>query len=120
MTEADPDDIGPDGSVRLRCYLATANSLWFAAGCQGQQGCGHSAPIGIRAAIALMGPEATVGGARAAPAMQPVRQPPGGRHGPARHPHGRGYRARWAGAGNADRAWRLSRFRQRAPQMLLD
>jgi hypothetical protein len=21
MTEADPDDIGPDGTVRLRCYL---------------------------------------------------------------------------------------------------
>jgi hypothetical protein len=61
MTEADPDDIGDDGRARLRCYLPSANSLWFAAGCQGRQGCGHSAPIGIRAAIALMGPEATVG-----------------------------------------------------------
>jgi hypothetical protein len=61
MTAPDPDDIGPDGRVRLRCYLPSANSLWFAAGCQGRQGCGHSAPIGIRAAIALMGPEATVG-----------------------------------------------------------
>jgi hypothetical protein len=61
MTEADPNDIGTDGRVRLRCYLPSANSLWFAAGCQGRQGCGHSAPIGIRAAIALMGPEATVG-----------------------------------------------------------
>ena len=52
MTEADADAIGPDGTVRLRCYLPSANSLWFAAGCQG---CSHSAPIGIRAAIALMG-----------------------------------------------------------------
>jgi hypothetical protein len=42
----DPDAIGPDGAVRLRCYLPSANSLWFAAGCQGRQGCGHSAPIG--------------------------------------------------------------------------
>jgi hypothetical protein len=57
----DPDDIGPDGRVRLRCYLPSANSLWLSAGCQGRQGCGHSAPTGIRAAIALMGPEATVG-----------------------------------------------------------
>jgi hypothetical protein len=35
---AGPDDIGPDGRVRLRCYLLSANSLWFAAGCQGRQG----------------------------------------------------------------------------------
>jgi hypothetical protein len=61
MTEADPNDIGPDGRVRLRCYLPSASSLWLSAGCQGRQGCGYSAPIGIRAAIALMGPEATVG-----------------------------------------------------------
>src|SRR3954452_2845140 len=61
MTEGDPDEIGPDGRVRLRGYLPSANSLWFAAGCQGRQGCGHSAPIGIRAAITLMGPEATAG-----------------------------------------------------------
>ncbi len=32
MTEAAPDDIGPDGTVRLRCYLPMANSLWFFAG----------------------------------------------------------------------------------------
>jgi hypothetical protein len=55
VNDAAPDAIGPDGTVRLRCYLPSAKSLWFAAGC------GHSAPIGIRAAIALMGPEATVG-----------------------------------------------------------
>ena len=60
MTAPDPDDIGPDGRVRLRCYLPWANSLWFAAGCQGRQGCGHSAPIGIRAAIRFMGSKATV------------------------------------------------------------
>ena len=62
MTKTDPDEIGPDGRVRLRCYLPSANSLWFAAGCQGRQGCGHSAPIGIRAAIQFTGSaEATVG-----------------------------------------------------------
>jgi hypothetical protein len=54
MTEADPDAIGPDGTVRLRCYLASADSVWFSAGCQGLQGCGHTA------AIRLIGPEATV------------------------------------------------------------
>jgi hypothetical protein len=41
--------------VRLRCYLPLANSLWFFAGCQGRQGCGHVAPIGVRAAIRLVG-----------------------------------------------------------------
>jgi hypothetical protein len=47
----DPDAIGPDGRVRLRSYLPLANSLWFFAGCQGPKGCGHTAPIGVRAAI---------------------------------------------------------------------
>jgi hypothetical protein len=61
MTDVDLDAIGPDGTVRLRCYLSLENSLWFAAGCHGRQGCGHSAPIGIRAAIRFVGPEATVG-----------------------------------------------------------
>jgi hypothetical protein len=57
----DPDEIGPDGRVRLRCYLPSANSVWFSAGCDGLAGCGHSAPIGIRAAIRFMGTgEATV------------------------------------------------------------
>jgi hypothetical protein len=56
----DPDAIGPDGRVRLRCYLPSANSVWFSAGCEGLAGCGHVAPIGIRAAIRLRGPEATV------------------------------------------------------------
>jgi hypothetical protein len=58
--DPDPDAIGPDGSVRLRCYLSMANSVWLSAGWQGLAGCGHSAPIGIRTAIRLMGPEATV------------------------------------------------------------
>ena len=62
MTEADPNAIGPDGTVRLRCYLPMANSLWFFAGCQGRTGYGHSAPIVIRAALRIMGSgEATVG-----------------------------------------------------------
>ena len=38
MTEADPDDIGPDGTVRLRCYLPMANSVWFSACCDGLAG----------------------------------------------------------------------------------
>jgi hypothetical protein len=29
MTEADPDAIGPDGTLRLRRYLPLANSHWF-------------------------------------------------------------------------------------------
>ena len=53
MSEADA--IGPDGTVRLRCYLPLANSLWFFAGYQGRQGCGHVAPISVRAAIQIMG-----------------------------------------------------------------
>jgi hypothetical protein len=53
MTEADP--IGPGGTVRLRCYLPSANSLWLSAGCQGRQGCGHVAPIGVQAALRIMG-----------------------------------------------------------------
>ena len=62
MTAADLDDIGPDGTVRLRCYLPSADTVWFSAGCQGRQGCGHSAPIGVRAALRIMGSgEATVG-----------------------------------------------------------
>ena len=32
----DPNAIGPDGRVRLRCYLPSANSIWFSAGCDGQ------------------------------------------------------------------------------------
>ena len=60
MTSADPDEIGPDGRVRLRCYLPQADTVWFSAGCDGLAGCGHVAPIGIRPAIRLMGPEATV------------------------------------------------------------
>lgn len=58
----DPDAIGPDGKVRLRSYLPLADSMWLSAGCQGRQGCGRVAPIGIRAAIRIMGTaEATLG-----------------------------------------------------------
>ncbi len=55
MSEADPDAIGPDGTVRLRCYLPLQKSLWFFAGCQDPTGCGHVAPISVRAAIQIMG-----------------------------------------------------------------
>jgi hypothetical protein len=35
MTETDPDALGPDGTVRLRCYLPSADTVWFWAGCDG-------------------------------------------------------------------------------------
>ena len=38
----DPDEIGPDGRVRLRAHLLSANSLWFAAVCLKQ----HLRPTG--------------------------------------------------------------------------
>jgi hypothetical protein len=61
MTEPDPDAIGPDGTVRLRCYLPLAERLWLSAGCKGA-GCSLITPVSIRAAIELMGSsEATVG-----------------------------------------------------------
>lgn len=62
MTDADPNAIGSDGTVRLRCFLPMEKSLWFFANCQGRQGCGHVAPIGVRAALRIMGSgEASVG-----------------------------------------------------------
>ena len=36
MTKVDPDAIGPDGTVRLCCYLPSADAVWFSAGCDGQ------------------------------------------------------------------------------------
>jgi hypothetical protein len=84
---ADPDGIGPDGTVRLRCYLPSAHLVWFSAGCDGLAGCGQVAPIGIRAAIRIMGPEATVrqferrlrcsrcGGQRVSIVLQPDTRP---------------------------------------------
>jgi hypothetical protein len=33
---ADLDEIGPDGTVRLRCYLLSAGSVLFSAGYDGQ------------------------------------------------------------------------------------
>ena len=57
----DPDPLGPDGTVRLRCYLPLADTHWFSAGCQGLRDCGHVAPISVQAAIRIMGTgEATV------------------------------------------------------------
>ena len=60
---ADPGDaIGPDGYVRLRCYLPLADIHWFGASCGGLDGCGHMAELSVEAAIRLMGSgEATVG-----------------------------------------------------------
>jgi hypothetical protein len=60
MTKADPDAIGSDGTVRLRCYLSLVDTVWLSAGCNGLARCGHSALIGIRAPIQLIRPEATV------------------------------------------------------------
>jgi hypothetical protein len=88
MTDADPDAIGPDSTVRLRCYLPSADTVWFSAGSDGLAGCGHSAPIGIGAAIRLMGLAATVrqlerrlrcsrcGGRRVSIVIQPDTRPP--------------------------------------------
>jgi hypothetical protein len=54
-----PEDRGPDGTLRLRCYLKNADSTWFAAGCTT---CGRSRPIGVRPAVEIMGTaEASVG-----------------------------------------------------------
>jgi hypothetical protein len=50
------DRLGPDGSVYLDRYLPLADVLWFSAGCR----CGALRPIGVRAAIAAAGPEATI------------------------------------------------------------
>jgi len=62
MTEPDPDAIDPDGTLRLRRHLPFADAVWLSVGCSGLAGCGHAAPIGIRAAIRLMeAGEATVG-----------------------------------------------------------
>ncbi|MFC7478687.1 hypothetical protein ACFQS7_30535 [Dankookia sp. GCM10030260] len=36
--------------------------MWLSAGCQGEKGCGHSAPIGIRLAIRFMGSGAATAG----------------------------------------------------------
>lgn len=56
------DAIGPDGKVRLRCYLPLADSIWFSVFCSGRQSCGHAGSIGVRAAIQIVGSaEATVG-----------------------------------------------------------
>jgi hypothetical protein len=62
MTKTDLNAIGPDGTVRLRCYLPSADVVWFFARCQGRKSCGYSAPISVRAAIRVMGSgEATIG-----------------------------------------------------------
>ena len=55
ITEDDPDAIGSDGRVRLRCHLPQQDSVWFSAICGGATGCGHLAPISVLAAILRMG-----------------------------------------------------------------
>jgi hypothetical protein len=47
---SDDDGIGPDGMIRLRCYLPSADSMRFSAGC----GCGRERAIGVRQAIEAM------------------------------------------------------------------
>lgn len=51
----DPDAIGPDGTVRLRCYLPSADTHWLSAHCAGLESCGRVAPIEVPAAIRTMG-----------------------------------------------------------------
>ena len=54
-----PDDIGPDGAVRLRCYLPLADRAWLSGTCRG---CGRGITAGFQAATDLMGSaEATIG-----------------------------------------------------------
>jgi len=48
MNEANSDAICSDSTVRLRCYLPLASSLWFGAGCGGLAGCSHVAPVSDR------------------------------------------------------------------------
>ena len=88
MTDG-PDAAGPDGTMRLRGYLPFVDSVWFRAHCSGPAGCFHAAPLGIRAAIRIMGTaEATVrelearlrcsrcGGRRVAIGIAPDTRPP--------------------------------------------
>jgi hypothetical protein len=59
---SDSDAVGPDGTVRLRRYLPLADSYWFSAGCEDLDGCGHTTPISVAAAIRIMGSgDTTVG-----------------------------------------------------------
>jgi hypothetical protein len=56
------DGFGPDGTVRLRCYLPHADTTWLSLGCGGAHGCHRIAHLGIAEAIRLMGSgDATVG-----------------------------------------------------------
>ena len=111
MTETDPDASGPDTMVPLRCYLKLTDSLWFFAGCQGRKGCGHTAPISVRAAIwflgssgAMVGELGTAYGAvgvatgKQASLSSPTRARPRRSIAPGwRRKHGRGCPIRWAG-----------------------
>ncbi len=56
---SDPDPIGPDGTVRLRCYLPYADTHYFAGSCRS---CPREVLVGIETAIGMTGSgAATVG-----------------------------------------------------------
>ncbi len=48
------DGLGPDGTVRLRCYLPHADTTWLSLGCGGAHGCHRIVHLGIAEAIRLM------------------------------------------------------------------
>jgi len=89
-----PDDpwIGADGTVRLGAYLPHADGLWFSAGCCGPRGCQRLRPIGVRAAVALLG-------------LRRTGHPDPDHAGPPAAVRHRAGRADAGDAGDARRAW---------------
>ncbi|MBL6082686.1 hypothetical protein JMJ56_32500 [Belnapia sp. T18] len=55
----DPDPIGPDGTVRLRCYLPHIHIHYFSGTCRQ---CQRRVMIGIELAIQMMGSSAATAG----------------------------------------------------------
>ncbi|MBP0447723.1 hypothetical protein J8J14_23510 [Roseomonas sp. SSH11] len=52
---ADDDAIGPDGYVRLRCYVPLQDTTFFSLFCSEPKGCGRVASSSVGRAISLMG-----------------------------------------------------------------
>jgi hypothetical protein len=46
--------------VRIGRYLRHAETMWLALSCCGARGCQRDVPLGIPAAVALVGPDCTV------------------------------------------------------------
>jgi hypothetical protein len=56
------DALGEDGSVRIGHYLRHAETMWLSLSCCGERGCQRDVPLGIPAAVALVGPHCAVRG----------------------------------------------------------